>query len=201
MMVPINVDDSKMSSLAQSLGCSIGSLPFTYLGLPLGLTKLKVVDFLPLVTRCERRFTCTSSLLSQAGRLEVTNSIFTSFPMFFTSTFQLHKSVIKQMDNFKKHCLWQGADINAKSPQKVAWEMVCLPKSEGGLGVLKLQTQNEALLLKNLHKFFNRLDIPWVHLIWEKYYNDGSPPSSRKKAHSGGVIILSSWSPLKEWHM
>jgi len=86
-------------------------------------------------------------------------------------------------------------------PQKAAWEMVCLSKSEGGLGVLKLQTQNEALLLKNLHKFFNRLDIPWVHLIWEKYYNDGSPPSSRKKAHSGGVIILSSWSPLKEWHM
>jgi len=118
MMVPINVDDSKMSSLAQSLGCSIGSLPFTYLGLPLGLTKLKLVDFLPLVTRCERRFTYTSSLLSQARRLEVTNSIFTSFPMFFTSTFQLHKSVIKQMDNFKKHCLWQGADINAKFPPK-----------------------------------------------------------------------------------
>jgi hypothetical protein len=44
--------------------------------------------------------------------------------------------------------------------------MVCLPKAEGGLGVLKLQTQNEALLLKNLHKFFNRLDIPWVLLIW-----------------------------------
>ena len=27
--------------------------------------------------------------------------------------------------------------------------------------------QNKALLLKNLHKFYNRHNIPWVNLIWE----------------------------------
>jgi hypothetical protein len=77
--------------------------------------------------------------------------------MFFMSTFKLHKTVIEQVDKYRKHCLWRGADINAKNPPKAAWEMVCLPTAEGGLGVLKLQTQNEALLLKNLHKFFNNL--------------------------------------------
>jgi hypothetical protein len=30
-----------------------------------------------------------------------------------------------------------------------------------------LETHNEALLLKNFHKFFNKADIPWVHMIWE----------------------------------
>lgn len=50
--------------------------------------------------------------------------------------------------------------------------MVCLPKSNGGLGVLNIKTQDEALMLKCLDKFFNRKDIPWVHLIWEKYYNN-----------------------------
>jgi hypothetical protein len=34
MMVPINVEDHKMQILANTLGCSIGSMPFTYLGLP-----------------------------------------------------------------------------------------------------------------------------------------------------------------------
>jgi hypothetical protein len=38
--------------------------------------------------------------------------------------------------------------------------MVCLPKDEGGLGVINLKTQNEALLLKNLQKFFNKTDTP-----------------------------------------
>ena len=50
--------------------------------------------------------------------------------------------------------------------------MVCLPKDEGGLDVLNLRTQNDALLLKNLHKFFNIMDAPWVHLVWEKYYSN-----------------------------
>jgi len=58
---------------------------------------------------------------------------------------------------------------------------VTLPKSEGGLGVLNLRTQNEALLLKYLHKFFNKVDTPWVHLIWEKYYSNGTLPSDQKK--------------------
>jgi hypothetical protein len=56
--------------------------------------------------------------------------------------------------------LWRGSKINAKQPPKLAWTMVCLPKEEGGLGVLNLSIQNEALLLKNLHKFFNKMDIP-----------------------------------------
>jgi len=38
--------------------------------------------------------------------------------------------------------------------------MVTKSKEEGGLGVLDLKTQNEALLLKNFHKFYNRADIP-----------------------------------------
>jgi len=95
MLVPINLEDNGALQLAQAFGCSLGSLPFTYLGLPLGLTKPKIVDFLPLVTRCERRLTCTSVYLSQAGRLEFTNSIFAALPIYFMSTFQLHKTVIK----------------------------------------------------------------------------------------------------------
>lgn len=58
--------------------------------------------------------------------------------------------------------------------------MVCKDKKEGGLGVININTQNEALLIKHLHKFFNREDIPWVSLIWEKYYSNGSLPGTRK---------------------
>lgn len=37
--------------------------------------------------------------------------------------------------------------------------MVCVPKQEGGLGVINLKKHNEALLLKNLKKFYNKKDI------------------------------------------
>ena len=44
-----------------------------------------------------------------------------------------------------------------------------------------MQTQNDALLLKNLDKFFNRKDLPWVNLVWEKYYSNGRLPGGTKK--------------------
>jgi hypothetical protein len=48
-------------------------------------------------------------------------------------------------------------------------------------GVLDLNTHNNAMLLKFLHKFFSRADIPWVNLIWAQYYNTGKLPGQYKK--------------------
>jgi hypothetical protein len=53
--------------------------------------------------------------------------------------------------------------------------MVCRPKKKGGLGILNLKLQNEALLLKYLHKFYNKIDTPWVHLLWNTYYQGRIP--------------------------
>lgn len=64
IMVPINLFDEKFNHLANTFGCFKGSFPFTYFGLPLGLTKPKIEDFLPLVNKCERRLACSSSFLS-----------------------------------------------------------------------------------------------------------------------------------------
>jgi hypothetical protein len=53
--------------------------------------------------------------------------------------------------------------------------MVCKPKNKGGLGIINLQIQNSALLLKHLHKFYNHEDIPWVHLVIDAYYYQSVP--------------------------
>lgn len=44
-----------------------------------------------------------------------------------------------------------------------------------------LYLQNEALLQKQLDKFYNKKDIPWVHLIWESYYIGKVPHLQRVK--------------------
>ena len=59
--------------------------------------------------------------------------------------------------------------------------MVCLPKDEDGLGVINLKIHNQALLPKNLHKFFNKVDTHWVHLVWEEHYRNGRLPNHIKK--------------------
>lgn len=113
--------------------------------------------------------------------MEITNTVLTAFPSFHLSALALPKGVLKQIDKFRKHWLWRGADINSNKTPNAAWEMVCVPKEQGGLGVINLEKHNEALLLKNLDKFFNKKDIPWVSLVWEKHYSNGKLPSHLKK--------------------
>ncbi|KAJ1259454.1 hypothetical protein BS78_10G156600 [Paspalum vaginatum] len=48
--------------------------------------------------------------------------------------------------------------------------MVIKPREKGGMGVINLKVQNEGLLMKQLHKFYSKQDVPWVHLIWDTYY-------------------------------
>jgi hypothetical protein len=108
MMLPINVSEERLDLLARTFGCFKGSFPFTYLGLPMGLTKPRIEDFTPLINKCEARLGSVSTFLSQAGRLELTNVVFTSLPTYYMCTFALPKTVIKTIDSFRKHCLWRG---------------------------------------------------------------------------------------------
>jgi len=67
---------------------------------------------------------------------------------------------------------WKGATKATGGDCLVAWETVCLPKEDGGLGVKDLATQNKSLLLKNLHKLYSGDPNPWA--AWIRYwYWDG----------------------------
>jgi hypothetical protein len=59
--------------------------------------------------------------------------------------------------------------------------MVTRPKLKDGLGIINLILQNEILLMKNLHKFYNKEELSWVQLIWSNYYRNGHIPGQAKK--------------------
>ena len=40
---------------------------------------------------------------------------------------------------------------------------------------MNLGLQNEALLIKHVSKFYNKVDVPWVHLICNTYYHGRVP--------------------------
>lgn len=120
---------------------------------------------MPLVKRVERRLTCFTNMLSYGGRLQLVNSVMSSLPTFHMSTFLLPQGVITQLDKYRRHCLWRGQALTRKNPPLAAWEIVCRPKDEGGLGVINLELQNKALLIENMHRFFNKANLPWVQLV------------------------------------
>lgn len=84
---------------------------------------------------------------------------------------KLPKKVILHIDRARKHCLWRKHnESETRTHSLAAWDLVCRPKKRGGLGIINLEIQNTSLLLKHLNKFFNKKYLPWVHLIWNKYY-------------------------------
>ncbi|KAJ1283790.1 hypothetical protein BS78_03G153800 [Paspalum vaginatum] len=128
------------------------------------------------MNRVERRLTAVSSFLSYAGRLTLVNSVLSSLPTYTMCTLKLPVAVIEYIDRARKHCLWRGSDMNAKGKSLVAFKKVCRPMKNGGLGVINLRIQNEALLMKHLHKFYNKMNLPWVTLIWNTHYPNGQVP-------------------------
>ena len=171
LMLPINVDDSKTQLLATTIGCKVGSMPFNYMGLPVGTTRPAVQEFLPMLNRIERQLMGINSMLTYAGRLIIVNSVLSALPTFYMCTLKVPISVIEQVDKYIMHFLWDNGDINRKGGCLVAWDKACLPKNQGGLGIIDLRAQNTALLLKYLHKFYNKMDVPWVSLTWRCMYS------------------------------
>ena len=49
-----------------------------------------------------------------------------------------------------------------KGKSKVAWEVVCLPKDEGGLGLRRLDHFNKALMVSHIWKLLSLKESLWL---------------------------------------
>jgi hypothetical protein len=101
----------------------------------------------------------------------VTKTILSSLPTFYICTLKLTNGAIEIVEKSKRIGVWGKLDNYNRPKSLMAWDLVCRPKSKGGMGVTNLSAPNEALLLKFLHNFFNKENIPWVHVIWRSYNN------------------------------
>lgn len=154
-------------------------MPFTYLGLPLGTGKPSVQDLMPMVCCVERRLSSTLSLMSYGAKLSLLNTVITSLIIFALCTLKFPPKILELLDKLRRKCLWtKKMEQGEKCNSLVAWDRICRPKESGGLGIINLKIQSDALLLKYLHKFYNQHDLPWVNPIWSTYYTDKIPHAS-----------------------
>jgi hypothetical protein len=112
---PINVDIDNMKILANTFGCQIGCFPFTYLGLPMELTKPKVEDLLSLIQRIERRIISTSHFLTLARRVEIVNFDLSTLPTFYIRKIKLPLTMIKLIDKVQETLYVERCDVPSLS--------------------------------------------------------------------------------------
>lgn len=138
-------------------------LPVRFLGVPLIFSKLSINDCMPHIDKITCRiYSWTNILLSLAGRLQLIKSVLFTIQAYWSNHFLLPGGVHKKLQSLFTHFLWKG-DISQKGRAKVAWDRVCLPKSEGGLGLKNSLDWNRAQILYHLcrivlHSFFYGLN-------------------------------------------
>lgn len=153
------------------VGIKEGVLPVKYLGVPLTSKKLHLHQWQPLIDKITARMSVwTARFLSYAGRLQLIKSIVFSMQTYWSQLFVLPKSVITRIDQLCRVFLWTGKCTLSKR-SLVAWDEVCKPKAQGGLGLFDTTLWNLAAvgkLLWALCHMKEKLWIKWVHAYYIK---------------------------------
>ena len=89
----------------------------------------------------------TSKALSYAGRLQLIKSLIASMTNFWCAAFCLPQTCIDEIESMCSAFLWSGFPNNT-SMTKVAWDEVCRPYDEGGLGLRRVLDVSKMFILK-----------------------------------------------------
>ena len=116
------------------MGCKVGKLPTSYLGLPLGASfkSSRVWDVVEERFR-KRLFLWKRQYLSKWGRLTLIKRTLLSLPTYFMSLFVI---------------LWKVCARIEKIQRDFLCNLVCANKKEGSLGIHSLVALNKTLLRK-----------------------------------------------------
>lgn len=168
------VPPDSRSTFMSLFGFQEGSLPFWYLGIPIISSRLRKDDCITLVNIITSRVqSWTQRFLSFAGRLQLIRSVLHSVQVYWANVFIIPRAVLDKIEQILWQFLWKGLGLGAGGA-KVAWSNVCLPKSEGGLGIRKLRESNTAAMLKHIWLLFTdkeSLWCRWIHSVFLKNVN------------------------------
>ncbi|WMV21816.1 hypothetical protein MTR67_015201 [Solanum verrucosum] len=167
-LFPVN-EVPQIKEMAGILGCSVGKLPTTYLGMPLGNNHKALEIWDGILEKTEKKLSgWKAQYLSLGGRLILINSVLDSLPTYVMSLFPIPGKVVENLDKLRRKFLWQG-NKDGKGYSLVNWETALLSKDRGGLGIKNLKLQNESLLKKWLWRYTEERNSLWKEVIIAKY--------------------------------
>ncbi|MFS7931420.1 putative RNA-directed DNA polymerase [Helianthus anomalus] len=130
----LGVESVEIEEMAYIVRCSVGALPFKYLGVIVGANMNRVSNWKSVYDVFDARLSKWKSLcLSIGGRVVLIKSVLQSLPGYYFSIYRAPVTVIKDLESKIKKFLWSNTE-GRKSMHWVNWDRVALPKSKGGLG-------------------------------------------------------------------
>lgn len=121
-----------------------------YLGVPLVPSRLVYRDCAELMENIKKRVSnWKNKSFSFAGRTQLIRSVLSSMHVYWASMSILPARLIGEIEQVICGFLWCQGDMK-HGKAKVGWNVVCLPRREGGLGIRRLDIFNQALIASHI---------------------------------------------------
>jgi hypothetical protein len=147
----------------------------------LSCEKLTLHHFAPLIAKVDRYLSgWCALLLSAGGQIVLLNAVLDTLLTFAMGALELPPALLRAIDALRRAFLWNVVDRASGAKCLVAWDAVCRPKREVGLGIKCLATKNECLQLKLVHRLHSTVDAPWPCWAWSPAAGHAVPEHHRK---------------------
>ncbi|GJW86864.1 putative RNA-directed DNA polymerase [Tanacetum coccineum] len=142
-----------------------GVLSVKYLGVPLISSRFLTKNCKVLVEKAKHRIgDWKNKSLSFIDRLQLCKSVISSMHVYWASVLIIPKGIIYDIQSLIRGFLWYNGEYK-RGKAKVAWEDICLPKREGGLGLRSFDTFNMALMTTHIWNIVSNKESIWVRWI------------------------------------
>jgi hypothetical protein len=124
------------------------NFPTCYLGLPLSVHHPRSGDFQYIVDKIVSKLPIgKGKYVTTTRRAALIKSAIASITIYPLTVLPLPKGILKAIFKLEHAFLWAASDKVSGAKCKVKWDVVCSPKSMGGLGILDLEKFERALRL------------------------------------------------------
>lgn len=162
---------------------STGSLPFSYLGVPLFKGSLRACHLGALADSVICKFAKQQGhTLSLAGRCCLINSVIASSLVHTMMIYKWPKSVLHRLEVAIRGFLWTG-DIDKRGFSNVEQARCCSPINEGGFGLRSIRLANASFNCKLVWDILSSTD-PVHHWLKRTYFYDSGIPRNVSRTFS-----------------
>ncbi|GJR00332.1 RNA-directed DNA polymerase, eukaryota [Tanacetum coccineum] len=188
-LMGVGVPIGEITEMANIIGCEASTIPFVYLGVPVGANMTRIGSWKDLIDKFKTRLSRWKvKTLSVGGRLTLLKSVLGSIAIYYMSIFKTPIAVIKEIEAIRNQ-FFLGADTDENKMTWIKWNKVMASKKDGGLGIGSLYGFNRALLFKWKWRFMAYPSAFWVLVIKSLFGHHGGMQDSEPRGNAGSIWI------------
>ncbi|XP_056688407.1 uncharacterized protein [Spinacia oleracea] len=184
-----NINHPKRDALASIFNMNKSGSLGRYLGAHFSNFTPTRSDYLRIMQKNER---CINSwqanFLSKAGKTTLIQSNLEALPSYICSSFLLPRKTCHQLDNVHRQFFWNQSKSGNALPL-IAWNKVCQPKDQGGLGLRRTYPLNRAFIAKLGWKILTDENNLWAKIMRKKYLQNTNFFSAKRKIKDSPIWI------------